>query len=119
MNRQQLLTKMKKVINTQCHKNNYVSFTEVLLGMGKLANEDYESWCTGKVYYLERLVKGNLGQLNYLLKEYHKHCLQLGWNPSITIYKKWGKGHKPTLRFSKSGLDHIEKAYSTHYVKKE
>lgn len=36
--------------------------------------------------------------------------------PSETVYKKWGKGNKIFLRFSKTGSPKIEEAYSTHFV---
>jgi len=36
---------------------------------------------------------------------------------SYTAYKSWGKGEKQTLRFSKSGQQHIETAYTTHFLK--
>jgi hypothetical protein len=45
-------------------------------------------------------------------------CL-LDSKASFTAYKKWGKGNKVDLRFSKSGDANIEKFYSTHFVSSE
>jgi len=36
--------------------------------------------------------------------------------PSQTYYKKWGKGQKIPLRFTKSGDRKIEEAYARHFV---
>jgi ribosomal protein L35 len=35
---------------------------------------------------------------------------------SWTAYKKYGKGVKHQLKFSKSGIKSIEDAYATHYL---
>ena len=42
----------------------------------------------------------------------HTNNLKESW----TAYHKWGKGKKIVLRFSKSGIPQVEKAYSTHFV---
>ena len=36
--------------------------------------------------------------------------------PSWTFYKKWGKGKRILLRFSKYRNESVEKLYATHYV---
>jgi hypothetical protein len=42
------------------------------------------------------------------------HDLDL--KPSLTVYKRWTKGSRPLLRFSKTGDHNIEAAYSRHFV---
>ena len=42
----------------------------------------------------------------------------MNFEPSLTVYNKYGKGSKQKLRFSKSGDFNIEKAYSTHFLNK-
>ncbi|MFE7064286.1 hypothetical protein ACFVAD_19335 [Sutcliffiella sp. NPDC057660] len=118
MNRLELSKKMKQQINGIVKRNGYVSFIEVLLSLEKLSQDDYQNWRKRRITYLERVVRGNLGQLNFMIKEYRSHCLQMGWKPSFTVYNSWGKGNKKLLRFSKSGNKHVEAAYATHYVRK-
>jgi hypothetical protein len=50
------------------------------------------------------------------MQEYSK---KQGLKESFTYYKKWGSKGKDTtkLRFSKSGNEHVEKSYATHFVK--
>lgn len=38
---------------------------------------------------------------------------------SHMAYMKWGKGPKQPLRFSKSGVTHVEKQYATHFIVKK
>jgi len=38
---------------------------------------------------------------------------------SVSDYRKWGKGNRIQLRFSKSGDRNIEKHYATHYSSKQ
>jgi hypothetical protein len=42
------------------------------------------------------------------------HDLDL--KPSLTIYKRWTKGSRPILRFSRSGARNIEDDYARHFV---
>jgi hypothetical protein len=44
----------------------------------------------------------------------HAHDLDL--KPSATVYKRWTKGSRPLLRFSKTGDHNIEAAYARHFV---
>ena len=44
----------------------------------------------------------------------HAHDLDL--KPSPTVYKRWTKGSRPLLRFSKTGDHNIEAAYARHFV---
>ena len=119
MNRLKLSQKMKEAINEMISCTGYVSFIEVLISLDKLSEEDYQNWRNQRVAYLERVIRGNLGQLTFLLKEYRSYCHQLGLTPSFTRYNSWGKGNKKRLQFSKSANKHVEEAYATHYVRKK
>jgi hypothetical protein len=44
----------------------------------------------------------------------HAHDLDL--KPSLTVYKRWTKGSRPLLWFSKTGDHKIEQAYARHFV---
>jgi hypothetical protein len=54
--------------------------------MGRLKSKEVEDWRFKRIPYLERVIAGNLGRLNHI------------------------------LRFSKTGNPEFEKIYSTHYV---
>ena len=89
---------------------------EILIEMGYLTKEDYEDWRFGRVSNLERVIGCNLSKVNRILRILRLHAEDLGLQPSPTFYKKWGKGAKIFLRFSRSGMPWMEILYSTHYV---
>lgn len=89
---------------------------EVFIQMGYLTKEDYENWRFGRIPYLERVIQCNLSKANRILRILRLHAEDRGLRPSHTVYKKWGKGQKIDLRFSKSGNPTIEALYSTHYL---
>ena len=89
---------------------------EVFIQMGNLTKEDYEAWRFGRIPYLERAIKCNLSKANRILRILRLYAEDVGLRPSRTVYKKWGRGEKVRLRFSRSGNPTIEELYSTHYV---
>jgi hypothetical protein len=84
-------------------KKGYVCFVDILLHIGKLTTEDYESWQSLK--------------LNHMLRSFGQNSIKGGLLASKTAYMSRGKGPRTPLRFSKSGDSNIEEAYSTHYCK--
>ena len=46
---------------------------------------------------------------------FHAHDLNL--KPSLTAYKRHGKGPRQQLRFSKTGDPNLEAAYATHLIR--
>lgn len=93
-----------------------VTAIDVLVRMTLLAPECLEDWRRGRVPYLEKVVNGNLTQLSRLLRILRFHAHDLNLVPSITVYKRWGKGSKQRLRFSKTGDAKLEEAYARHFV---
>ena len=119
MNNEELIKKVHTSADAELNRNGYVSIVNLLMDLGYLKKEKYEDWCFGRVDYLERVCTCNLHKLTLICKETRKYCLSLGCKGSYTVYKRWGKrnrSNKKPLRFSKSGLPEIEKAYATHYV---
>ena len=53
--------------------------------------------------YLERVINCNLPRLSRLLRILHFHAHDLNLQPSLTVYKRHGKGPRQHLRFSKTG----------------
>ena len=55
----------------------------------------------------------------YINKIFKTTGKELKLKESWTAYRKYGKGPKKKLRFSKSNNEKIEKAYATHYIARE
>ena len=96
--------------------HHYVSSIDVLLGMEILSSKDLEDWRFGRIPYLEKGVHSNLRKISVAMKAFRVWSQNQGLYPSETVYRKWGKGFKHDLRFSKSGDPKIEQAYRTHYI---
>ncbi len=118
MNRTELKKKIRVSSIDLLEKKGYVSSADLLIELGFLSLEDYENWRFGRVPYLEKVCRGNLKKLSFIIKELKIFSREKGLKPSWTAYNKWGKGPKKRLQFSKSGDSIIEKGYATHYVKK-
>src|SRR2546430_2250462 len=94
----------------------YISMVDVLLTMGKLSREDHEQWRFRRIPYLEKVVRGNLTQLDAIVRAVRNNCLKGGLKPSHTVYTSWGKGPRQPLRFTKTDNHFLEEAYATHYI---
>jgi hypothetical protein len=44
------------------------------------------------------------------------HAYELNLVPSVVDYRRWGKGPKQRLRFTKTGEPPLEEAYARHFV---
>ena len=97
-------------------KGNVVAPVDVLVGMDLLRPEHLDNWRRGRVPYLERVINCNLTRLSRLLRILRFHAHDLNLKPSGTVYKRYGKGPKQRLRFSKTGDPGLEAAYATHFV---
>lgn len=117
MNRQDLQKKIRHTVHQLIWEKGYASPLDLFLKMEKISPKLVEEWRFGRVPYLERVVRGNLSQFNFILAKLREVARELELKESYTVYMSWGKGQKRPLRFSKSGDSHIERLYSTHYVK--
>ena len=97
-------------------RSDVVAPVEVLLEMGNLTQKNHEAWYRGQVPYLERVFEGSLSKANRILRIIGFHVHDLNMVRRRTVYYQWGKGKDRILRFSKSGNEGVEDAYSTHYV---
>ena len=66
--------------------------------------------------YLEAVIHCNLTRLSRLLRILRFHAHDLNLVPSATVYRRWGKGPKQRLRFTKTGDPNLEEAYARHFV---
>ncbi len=99
--------------------HHYVSAIDVLTGMGLLTPSNLQSWRTGRVDFLERVIQGNLSKISESMSLFRKWAAAKGLRPSETQYMRKGRSGKMDLQFSKSGDSGIEKNYRTHYVSPE
>ena len=90
-----------------------ISPVAILLQMSNLIPKDYESWRRGQVPYLERVFQGNLAKANRILRIIGFHAHDLNMVPRQHSYLQ--KGTNRPLRFSKTGDDGVETAYSRHF----
>lgn len=118
LNNIELLAKMSPATTKCLQTKGYLCFIDVLIAMGHLSEQKYEDWRFKRIPYLERGISLNLSKINFLLRSFHKNCVNGKLNPSITAYKSWGKGRKLDLKFSKSGDPKLEKSYATRFIVK-
>ncbi len=103
-------------MDTILAKGFVVAPVDVFITMGKLSRKDYEDWRFGRIPYLEQKISGNLSVIGRILDIIKFRAEACQMKPSVTVYRKMGKGAKHDLRFSKYHNPHVELRYSTHYV---
>ena len=106
-----------RAVETLLSRGDVVAPIDVLVEMKLLTPEAVEDWRRGRVPCLERVIKCNLSAASRILRILRMHVHDLRLQPSITVYRRQGKGPKTRLRFSKSGEAPIEEAYSRHFVR--
>ena len=116
MNRTEIQKKLGMVTTELIREKGFISTVDVFIRLGLLDQKDVETWRLGRVPYLERVIHANLNKISFIMKTFRQNSLKGGLKPSWTSYRKWGKGAKHDLRFSKSGSPYIEEAYATHFV---
>jgi len=116
MNRIELSKKISQLTSELIKEKGYISFTDLFIKLNYLSEEDYTNWRMKRVPYLEKVIKVNLGSINFIMKEVRKNSIHGKLKQSYTGYMSWGKGRKIPLRFSKTCDENIEKAYATHFV---
>jgi hypothetical protein len=111
-----LYSRVVRAVDAILRHGKVVTPVDVLVGMGLLMPEQLDDWRRGRVPYLERVIHCNLTRLSRLLRVLRFHVHDLNLVPSVTVYKRWGKGPKQGLRFTKTGDLRLEKVYATHFV---
>lgn len=94
----------------------FVAPVELFIRMNLLSPESAEDWRRGQISYLERVIGCNLSKASRILRILRMHAHDLDLKPSLTVYKRWTKGSRPLLRFSKTGDHNVEEAYARHFV---
>ena len=109
--------KIVQVTSALLQEGDVLAPVDVLIRMGKLSVGDVTDWRFGRIPYLERAVHGNLSHCNRVLRILRMHAHDLNLAPSLTVYRKWGKGPKVTLRFTKNRMRGAEEAWTRHFVR--
>jgi hypothetical protein len=111
-----LFPRIERTVDAILKTSKVVTPIDVLVGMHLLTPEKVQDWRRGRVPYLERVINCNLTRLSRLLRILRFHVHDLNLVPSTTDYRRWGKGRKQRLRFTKTGDARLEVAYATHFV---
>lgn len=119
MNNKELHDKVHSAMYELIKTKGVASPVEVLMAIGVLSKEKYEEWRFGCTPYLESVCQINLGKLSTINHEIRVYAQKNNLKASWSDYRKWGKGNRARLRFSKNGGDQIERLYATHYVSQE
>jgi len=94
------------------NEKGYICFVDVFMRLGYLSKSDYENWRFKRVSPLERVLHVNLARIHFIMKTVRRNSFNGHLQPSMTVYKSWGKDKKTLLQFSKSGDPTIETAYA-------
>lgn len=97
---------------------NVVSALDILQGIGWLEQSWLDAWRRGQTPYLERSISANLHKISDAMHFFRSWAIRRGLKPSDTIYVARTRDRQ-RLRFSKSGDEAIERAYSMHWVSPE
>ena len=111
--------KIRPIVEALIEEKGYVCAVDVLLKLDYLSKSDYEAWRFGKVPNLEKVCKVNLSKLTIINQKIKWVAHDYNLVKSLTVYNKYGKGPKTSLRFCKSGDKNIEMAYATHFINKK
>jgi hypothetical protein len=95
-------SKVTAAVDQLLKERHVIAPVEVFMQMGNLTREDYESWRSGRIPYLERVIQGSLSKANRILHILRVHAQERGLHSSLTVYHKWGKG--PTTGIKPTAL---------------
>jgi hypothetical protein len=93
-----------------------VAPVDVIVRLGWLSAGDLEAWRSGRVPYLERVIRCNLSRLSRFLRILGFLCHDLNLGASQTAYVTQGNGRRVPLRFTKTSEPRLEKVYARHFV---
>lgn len=111
-----LYPRVARAVDLLLARGEVVTPVDVLMDMGLLEARHLEDWRFGRVPYLERVIHCNLSRLSRLLRILRFHAHDLNLVPRSTTYMRWGRGPKQRLRFTKTGDQRPDEAYSRHFI---
>ena len=98
-----LYPRLVRVVSEILTQKAVVTPIEVFVRLDLLKPSMVEDWRFNRIPSLEKVIQCNLSKASRILRVLRLHCLARGLKPSLTDYRKWGKGCKFTLRFAKFG----------------
>ena len=114
-NQKNIETRVVRAAEAALQAQNYVRPIDVLRGLGWLVPDAEKRWRQGRTDYLERAVQANLKKISYAMKMFRQWAKAKGLLPRESRYVSQTRDRR-TLRFSISGDQLIEQAYSTHWI---
>lgn len=109
-------TRIVKATQDLLQEKGFVAPAELFIRMNLLSAESVEDWRRGRIPYLERVIRCNLRKASRILRILRMHAHDLDLQPRLTVYKRWTKGPRTLLRFSKTGDRGLEEAYARHFL---
>ena len=97
----------------------FVAPIELFIRMDLLSPASVENWRRGRIPYLERAIQCNLSKASRILRILRMHAHDLDLKPVPTVYKRWTRGPRTLLHFSKTGDPAVEEAYARHFLSPE
>src|SRR5215469_10503733 len=109
-------SRIVKATEDLLREKGFVAPIELFIRMELLSRESSEDWRRGRIPYLERAVQCNLSKASRILRILRMHAHDLDLIPALTVYKRWTRGRRTLLQFSKTGHRALEEAYARHFL---
>ena len=77
-----------KAVEDLLREKGFVAPLELFVRMDLLSPESVADWRRGRVGYLERVIRCNLGKASQILRILRMHAHDLDLKPSLTVYKQ-------------------------------
>ena len=113
---QDLRLRVVRAAEAALSRQQYVSATDVLCGMGLLAASNIDAWRKGRIDFLERFVQGSPVKIASSLSIFREWAHEKGLQASETAYVRTTRAGTVPLQFTLAADPDAEKTYRTHYL---
>src|SRR6266851_7661442 len=93
--------RIEKAVEGLLREKGFVAPLELFIRMDLLSPESVEDWRRGRIPYLEKIIRCNLSKASRILRILRMHAHDLDLKPSLTVYKRWTKGSRPSYGFQR------------------
>jgi hypothetical protein len=97
-------------------RQHYVTFIDVLCGMGLLASSAVDSWRKGRIDFLESGIQGSPNKISSCIAIFLRLAHEKGLKPTEADYVRPARSGTVSLQFFSSPAPQIEKIFRTCYV---
>jgi hypothetical protein len=97
-------------------RQHYVSFIDVLCGMGLLAFSALDSWRKGHIDFLESAIQGSPNKISSCIAIFLRWVQGKGLKPMEVDYVRPARLGTVTLHFFSNADPRIEKIFRTYYI---